>query len=82
MTFNWICVTFALLLALCSSTWAAPSGEHGSKFDELERTLKELATTVLAMNGAGLGGGAGVGDEIGIDIGGKSFPFRISSEHI
>ncbi|XP_034118518.1 uncharacterized protein LOC117577724 [Drosophila albomicans] len=67
MTSHWICVTVALILCLCSWTWAAPSIEHWSKIDEMERTIKELATTVLAMNGAGAEGRAadGLGTEIG-----------------
>lgn len=52
MAFNWICITFTLLLCLGTCAWAAPLDEESSKYNELERTLKELATTVLAMSGA------------------------------
>ncbi|KAL7743806.1 hypothetical protein ACLKA6_000213 [Drosophila palustris] len=58
MALNWICATLAVILCLCSCIQAAPSGENWSRFGELERTLKELATTVLAMSGAGGGAGA------------------------
>lgn len=52
MAFNWICVTFTIVLCLGTCAWAVPVGEDSSKFSELERTLKDLATTVLAMSGA------------------------------
>ncbi|XP_030079326.1 uncharacterized protein LOC111598459 [Drosophila hydei] len=47
----------ALLLCLCACAWAAPSVSDLEQFGELERTLKDLATSVLAMNGGTAGGG-------------------------
>ncbi|KAH8396358.1 hypothetical protein KR222_008962 [Zaprionus bogoriensis] len=60
MAFNWICIAFTLLLCLLVCTRAAPSGEDLSKFGDLERTLKELATSVLAMSGAASPSSAGM----------------------
>ncbi|TDG39392.1 hypothetical protein AWZ03_014186 [Drosophila navojoa] len=62
MAATWISsIGFALLLLLClsASARAAPSVSDLEQLGELERTLKELATSVLAMNG-GFAGGADV----------------------
>ncbi|SPP78365.1 uncharacterized protein LOC117581274 [Drosophila guanche] len=50
----------ALLLCLSQSCWAAPSGDDLAKFGELERTIKELTSSILTMS-AGGGAGAGAG---------------------
>ncbi|XP_034481729.1 uncharacterized protein LOC117787335 [Drosophila innubila] len=71
MALNWICVTLALFLCLSSCIQAAPSGENWSQFGVLERTLKELATTVLAMSGAGVRAGGDAADsfdEVDMDV--------------
>ncbi|XP_030246080.1 uncharacterized protein LOC115565195 isoform X1 [Drosophila navojoa] len=60
MAATWISsIGFALLLLLClsASARAAPSVSDLEQLGELERTLKELATSVLAMNGGFAGGG-------------------------
>ncbi|XP_034663293.1 uncharacterized protein LOC117898183 [Drosophila subobscura] len=48
----------ALLLCLSQSCWAAPSGDDLARFGELERTIKELTSSILTMSA---GGGAGAG---------------------
>ncbi|XP_017869565.1 PREDICTED: uncharacterized protein LOC108618172 [Drosophila arizonae] len=54
----WIYIGCALLLlCLCASARAAPSVSDLEQLGELERTLKELATSVLAMNGGIAGSG-------------------------
>ncbi|EDW00396.1 GH11886 [Drosophila grimshawi] len=58
-----ICFVFGLFLCLCACAWSAPSVDNLSEFGELERTIKELATSVLAMSGVG-GGGMDTGDGI------------------
>ncbi|EDW65341.1 uncharacterized protein [Drosophila virilis] len=57
MASTWICFGLALLLCLCICTWAAPPADDSRQFDELERTLKELATSLLAMSGNVASGG-------------------------
>ncbi|XP_064556088.1 uncharacterized protein LOC135440701 [Drosophila montana] len=57
MASTWICFGLPLLLCLCTCAWAAPSADDSRQFDELERTLKELATSLLAMSGDVAGGG-------------------------
>lgn len=67
MAATWIYIGCALLLlCLCASARAAPSVSDLEQLGELERTLKELATSVLAMNG----GIAGSGES---DIGGPTY---------
>ncbi|XP_022218787.2 uncharacterized protein LOC111071644 [Drosophila obscura] len=48
-----------LLLCLSQSCWAAPSGDDLAKFGELERTIKELTSSILTMSAGGAGAGAG-----------------------
>ncbi|XP_030381634.1 uncharacterized protein LOC115629326 [Scaptodrosophila lebanonensis] len=48
-------IAFALIVLVClaASSLAAPSPDDLAKYGELERTLKELSTSILAMTGAG-----------------------------
>ncbi|EDW07321.1 uncharacterized protein Dmoj_GI15679 [Drosophila mojavensis] len=69
MAATWIYIGCALLLlCLCASARAAPSVSDLEQLGELERTLKELATSVLAMNG-GIAGSADGDMENDLDLG-------------
>lgn len=50
-------VFLAFVLALClgHSAWAAPSAEDLAQFGELEKTIKELTNSILAMSGGASG---------------------------
>ncbi|EDW78502.2 uncharacterized protein Dwil_GK16151 [Drosophila willistoni] len=54
-------VVIVLILCLGQMVLAAPSMEDLSQFGELERTLKELTTSILAMTGVGAADTAGEG---------------------
>ncbi|KAH8266977.1 hypothetical protein KR026_012548, partial [Drosophila bipectinata] len=44
-------LVFVLALCLGHSAWAAPSVEDLAQFGELEKTIKELTNSILAMSG-------------------------------
>ncbi|KAH8338819.1 hypothetical protein KR074_001549, partial [Drosophila pseudoananassae] len=44
-------LVFVLSLCLGRSAWAAPSVEDLAQFGELEKTIKELTNSILAMSG-------------------------------
>ncbi|XP_016946093.2 uncharacterized protein [Drosophila suzukii] len=56
-----ICFFLALTLVLFmgQKSWAAPSADDLAKFGEMERTIKELTSSILAMSGASPGFNAG-----------------------
>ncbi|XP_016946339.1 uncharacterized protein LOC108022011 [Drosophila biarmipes] len=49
-----VCFFLALTLVLLmgQDCWAAPSADDLAKFGEMERTIKELTSSILAMSGA------------------------------
>ncbi|KAH8345309.1 hypothetical protein KR067_000018 [Drosophila pandora] len=48
-------LVFVLALCLGHSVWAAPSAEDLAQFGELEKTIKELTNSILAMSGGASG---------------------------
>lgn len=54
--FAFLSLTLILLLIVGQDqVWAAPSTEDLAKFGEMERTIKELTSSILAMSGASSG---------------------------
>ncbi|XP_043065763.1 uncharacterized protein [Drosophila bipectinata] len=48
-------LVFVVALCLGHSAWAAPSVEDLAQFGELEKTIKELTNSILAMSGDVMG---------------------------
>ncbi|KAH8375683.1 hypothetical protein KR009_005214 [Drosophila setifemur] len=51
-----IFLTLSLVLIFNQSVWAAPSTDDLARFGDLERTIKELTNSILAMSGGASGG--------------------------
>ncbi|XP_002134435.1 uncharacterized protein [Drosophila pseudoobscura] len=71
-------VCLALFLCLTQNCWAAPSGDDLAKLGELERTIKELTSSILTMSAGGAGAGLlerSVGDVLaGREAGNSGWP--------
>ncbi|KAH8421449.1 hypothetical protein KR009_008166, partial [Drosophila setifemur] len=50
-----IFLTLTLVLIFNQSVWAAPSTDDLARFGDLERTIKELTNSILAMSGGASG---------------------------
>ncbi|KAH8355429.1 hypothetical protein KR084_005624 [Drosophila pseudotakahashii] len=48
-------LALTLVLLMGQRSWAAPSADELAKFGEMERTIKELTSSILAMSGASPG---------------------------
>ncbi|XP_017001441.2 uncharacterized protein [Drosophila takahashii] len=53
-------LALTLVLLMGQKCWAAPSADDLAKFGEMERTIKELTSSILAMSGATPGLNPGV----------------------